>query len=91
LIFLLQLLGDTYVDSLKIWVKFRTDDIIYLLKGLEENSQKIHKRVIRIFRWIIEYQTDAASVLKPYLTYIVSYVENICNTTNEPEIRQIGL
>ena len=56
LIFILQLLGDTYVESTKINVRFKANDIPDLLKGLEFNCYKIHKRMIRIFRWIIEYQ-----------------------------------
>jgi hypothetical protein len=58
LIFLLQLFPDTYVESCGVYVKFTTNDIPELLKGLELTSPKIHKRVIRIFRWIIEFQSN---------------------------------
>lgn len=57
LIFILQLLGDTFVESTGVTVKFKSADIPDLLKGLEYNCTKIHKRMIRIFRWIIEYQS----------------------------------
>ena len=57
LIFILQLLGDTYVESTKVNVRFKASDISDLLKGLEYNCTKIHKKMIRIFRWIIEYQS----------------------------------
>ena len=33
---------------------------------------------------------DAAQVLKPYISYINSYVENICNTSNEQEVVQLA-
>lgn len=56
LIFMLQLLGDTYVETTQVNVKFTKSNIPDLLKGLEYNCVKIHKRMIRIFRWIIEYQ-----------------------------------
>lgn len=56
LIFILQLLGATYVESTKINVRFKSTDIPDLLKGIEYNCTKIHKRMIRIFKWIIEYQ-----------------------------------
>lgn len=57
LIFILQLLGDTFVESTGVNVRFKSTDIPDLLKGLEYNCTKIHKRMIRIFRWIIEYQS----------------------------------
>ena len=58
LVFIYIKLGDTYIEKLKIWVKFTIPDIPDLLKGLDINCSKIHKRVIRIFRWIIEYQSN---------------------------------
>jgi hypothetical protein len=92
----LQLFPDTYVESIGVYVKFTITDIPDLLKGLDSNCVKIHKRMIRIFRWIIEFQSkifyntkildDASSVLKPYLSYINTYIENICNTSKDPEV-----
>ena len=99
---MLQLFPDTYVESVGIYVKFTQADIPDLLKGLELNCAKIHKRMIRIFRWIIEFQSniithidvlfidDAEAVLKPYISYINTYIENICNTSNDPEIVQLA-
>lgn len=58
LIFLLQLFPDTLVESVGVFVKFTSLDIPDLLKGLEFNCMKIHKRMIRIFRWIIEFQSN---------------------------------
>jgi hypothetical protein len=94
---LLQLFPDTYVESVGVYIKFTNNDIPELLKGLDLNSSKIHKRVLRIFVWILSFQgfcflilADAAQVLKPYLSYIVSYIENICNTTNDQEIIQLA-
>lgn len=91
LIFILQLLGDTFVESTNTNVKFKSSDIPDLLKGLEFNCKKIHKRMIRVFKWIIEYQDDASSVLNPYKSYITSYVENIINTCQDNEIIQLGV
>lgn len=34
---------------------------------------------------------DASSVLMPCYNYIVSFVENICNTSPENEVVQLGL
>lgn len=56
LIFILQLLGGNKIESTNVYVKFRDTDVPGLLKGLEYNCTKIHKRMIRIFRWIIEFQ-----------------------------------
>lgn len=91
LIFILQLLGDTFIESTNTNVKFKSSDIPDLLKGLEFNCKKIHKRMIRVFKWIIEYQDDASAVLNPYKSYITSYVENIINTCQDNEIIQLGV
>lgn len=104
LIFILQLLGDSFVKSTGVDVRFKSSDVPDLLKGLDYNCTKIHKRMIRIFRWIIEYQSkliyyltffsiidDAKDVLLPCYNYIVSYVENIINTSPETEVVQLGM
>ena len=57
LMFILQLLGDTMIESTGVNVRFRSSDIPALLKGFEYSCIKIHKRMIKIFRWIIEYQS----------------------------------
>ena len=51
----------------------------------------------RISKYFIYYYfiylisiADAAQVLKPYISYIISYVENICNTSNDQEITQLA-
>jgi len=91
LMFILQLLGGDTIESTGVVLKFRDCDIPDLLKGLEYNCTRIHKRMIKIFRWIIEYQNDANVVLAPYVNYISSYVENICNLSKENEVVQLGL
>lgn len=57
LIYLLQQFPDSFVPSLNIYIKFSSVDIPDLLAGLELSASKIHKRMIRVFRWIIEYQS----------------------------------
>jgi hypothetical protein len=91
LMFILQLLGGDTIESTGVVLKFKDTDIPDLLKGLEYNCTRIHKRMIKIFRWIIEYQNDAQTVLSPYVNYISSYVENICNLSKEDEVVQLGL
>lgn len=85
------------MESVGVYVKFSQTDIPDLLKGLDYNCVKIHKRMIRIFRWIIEFQSnylynldDAASVLQPYISYINTYIENICDTSKDPEVIQLA-
>ena len=46
--------------------------------------------MIHIFKWIIEYQPDAKKIIKPYLSYLITYLENICNTSTEPEIIKLS-
>ena len=41
--------------------------------------------MIKIFKWIIEYQDDAKDILKNYLSYIQICVEKIKNSTTEPD------
>ena len=42
--------------------------------------------MIQLFIWIIEYQNDGKKILKPFVSYITTYLEKICNTTAEPDI-----
>jgi hypothetical protein len=39
---------------------------------------------------IMLFLDDSLNVLKPYTSYINTYVENICNTSNDPEIVQLA-
>ena len=41
--------------------------------------------MIKIFKWIIEYQNDAKELLSSYLSYIQIYIEKIRDTSEEPE------
>ncbi len=86
LVFILQFFPGSNIESLKMKLNFKPDDIPKLLKGLELSCHKIHKRMIQLFIWIIEYQNDGKKILKPYVSYITTYLENICNTTAEPDI-----
>ena len=42
--------------------------------------------MIKIFKWIIEYQDDAKDILKNYISYIQIYVEKIKNSSIEPDV-----
>jgi serine/threonine-protein kinase ULK4 len=66
--------------------EFKSADIPNLLKGLELSCNKIHKKMINIFDWIIQFQDDGPKILKPYVSYITTYLENIINTSAEPDI-----
>ena len=90
LIFILQSIPNSKIESLNIELKFKGSDIPNLLKGLELSCRKIHKKMIHIFKWIIEYQPDAKKIIKPYLSYLITYLENICNTSTEPEIIKLA-
>jgi hypothetical protein len=90
LIFILQSIPNSKIESLNIELKFKGSDIPNLLKGLELSCRKIHKKMIHIFKWIIEYQPDAKKIIKPYLSYLITYLENICNTSTEPEVIKLS-
>ena len=66
-------------------VKFTIEDIPDLLKGLDSSCKKIHKKMIKIFKWIIEYQDDAKEILKNYVSYIQICVEKIKNSATEQD------
>ena len=86
LIFILQVFPNSKVDSLNLELKFKGIDIPNLLKGLELGCHKIHKKMIHIFQWIVQFQNDANKIIKPYLPYLITYLENICNTSAEPDV-----
>jgi hypothetical protein len=74
------------IKSLNLELKFKSTDIPNLLKGLELSCYKIHKKMINILDWIIQFQNDANKILKPYVSYITTYLENIINTSAEPDV-----
>jgi hypothetical protein len=86
LIFILQSIPNSKIESLNIELKFKGSDIPNLLKGLELSCYKIHKKMINILDWIIQFQNDANKILKPYVSYITTYLENIINTSAEPDV-----
>jgi hypothetical protein len=86
LIFILEFYPGMKIDSLNIELKFKSNDIPNLLKGLELSCNKIHKKMINILDWIIQFQDDANKILKPYVSYIITYLENIINTSAEPDV-----
>ena len=83
---MLQFFPNVYIKSLDLNIKFTADDIPDLLKGLDSSCKKIHKKLKKIFKWIIEYQDDAKDILKNYISYIQIYVEKIKNASNEPDV-----
>ena len=64
-------------------VVFTSENVVDLLKGLESPCVKIYKKIIRIFKWIIEYQYNAYDVLSPYKSYIKVYIEKIRDTSKD--------
>ena len=86
LIFILQFFPGMKIPKLNLELKFKSSDIPNLLKGLELSCNKIHKKMISILEWIIQFQEDANKILKPYVSYIITYLENIINTSAEPDI-----
>ena len=67
-------------------IYFNSEDIPYLLKGLEMNCQKIHYKMIRIFKWIINYQTEGQIILKYYVNFLETYIERIRDTTDKESV-----
>ena len=90
LIFMLQFFPNGYIKYINGNVKFTSEDIPDLLKGLDSSCKKIHKKMIKIFKWIIEYQEDAKDILKNYVSYIQICVEKIKNSTTEPDTMEIA-
>ena len=42
--------------------------------------------MIHIFKWIVQFQNDGVKIIKPYLSYLITYLENICNTSADPDV-----
>ena len=83
---LLQFFPNNETLNLKKKLEFKNEDIPNLLKGLSLSCKKVHKTTIKIFKWIIEYQNNSNKILKPYISYLTSYLENIINTTTEADV-----
>ena len=90
IIFMLQLFPEGFNENQNFSVKFKEDDIPNLLKGLDTNSKKIHKKMIKIFKWIIQYQNDAVNLLKNYVSYIQIYIEKIKDTSTDPSVIEVA-
>lgn len=86
LIFILEIFPGYKFKNFNLELRFKNDDIPNLLKGLELSCYKIHKKMISIFDWIIQFQDDAKEILKPNVGYLTTYLENIINTSAEPEV-----
>ena len=71
-------------------IKFTSEDIPSLLKGLDTNSTKIHKKMIKIFKWIIDYQSDYLDVLKGNISFVQIYVEKIRDTSSRQDIIELA-
>ena len=69
-------------------MKFTSDDIPNLIKGLELSCYTIHKKMLKIIDYILQFQSDGESLIKPYVSYIITYLENICNTSADPSVIQ---
>ena len=85
LIFMLQFFPNGFNKYINGNVKFTIEDIPDLLKGLDSSCKKIHKKMIKIFKWIIEYQDDAKEILKNYVSYIQICVEKIKNSATDQD------
>ena len=86
LINMLLIFPNMEIKNLNLELKFKSTDIPNLLKGLELSCYKIHKKMINILDWMIQFQDDANKILKPYVSYIITYLENIINTSAEPDV-----
>ena len=50
------------------------------------NCHIINRKMIRIFKWIIEYQTNAQIILKNYVSFLQTYIERIRDTSDNDAI-----
>ena len=82
IIFMLKFFSNLSVEN----IYFNSEDIPYLLKGLEMNCQKIHYKMIRIFKWIINYQTEGQIILKYYVNFLETYIERIRDTSDKESV-----
>ena len=90
LIFILQFFPNMFIKSVNVNVKFTEYDIPDLLKGLDSGNKKIYKKMIKIFKWIIECQKDAKNILKNYTSYIEICIEKIINISDDPDVIEIA-
>ena len=79
-----------FIKSINTNVIFTEDDIPYLLKGLDSGNKKIYKKMIKIFKWIIECQKNAKTILKNYTSYIQICIEKIINISDDPDVLEIA-
>ena len=90
LIFILQFFPNMYIKSVNVNVKFTEEDIPDLLKALDSGNEKIYKKMIKIFKWIVECQKNATIILKNYTSYIQICIEKIINITDDPSVVEIA-
>ena len=64
-------------------IKFKDEDIPYLIHCLENGNEKIYNKIIIILKWIIEHQKDSKNLFKDYGTYIQICIEKIINISND--------
>ena len=83
---LIFILNNFTTDNENIEIKFKGSDIPNLLKGLELSCYRVHKKMIHIFKWIVQFQSDSNKIFRPYLSYLITYLENICNTSADPSV-----
>ena len=89
-IFMLQFLPVNQHANERWDVTFCSENVVDLLKGLESPCVKIYKKIIRIFKWIIEYQPNAQDVLGPYKSYIQIYIEKVRDTSKEVDVVDVA-
>ena len=90
LIFILQFFPNMYIKSANVNVKFTEEDIPDLLKALDSGNAKIYKKMIKIFKWIVECQNNANTILKNYTSYLQICIEKIINITDDPSVVEIA-
>lgn len=90
-ILMLQFISSVNEYECCMWdVVFTSDNVVDLLKGLESPCVKIYKKIIKIFKWIIEYQYNAQDVLSTYKSYIKVYIEKIRDTSKDVDIVEVA-